>query len=247
MLIWSMCSVLGLWIAHRTLNDCENLRLFSEKKMMNLRLFIFLTVLVMNFLFRNHFLMLSLLSVFIFSSPFYLPKIIEFQREKQLKEQFVVIIDQIILSMKSGKSFRSAFLICLERQKKPVQYVLSEFMSALQYQKEIESMSKDRKIVFYFQELAQVDHSTHKPIDRLKALRRRLLIERNFRQKSRQALLQIRFQSWIITGMYLMVLLYVRFEFGMSGHLILILGSTFLFLIGLVCVQRMGRNYRWKT
>lgn len=246
MLIWSSFSIFGLWIAHRTLLVCEELQILSSKRMFRLRMFSFLTVVVCNFLFRDVIALLFILSAVIFMSPWWVPQLIEHQRERALKEQFIPILDHLILSMKSGKGFRPSFILCLERNNHSIQYTLNEFLSALQYQKETKSLSSDPKISFFFQELAYVDQSAHKPVDRLKALRRRLMIEKSFRQKSRQALLQVRFQSWIMTGMYLMILAYVQHDFGLKKHLSLILTSAFLFALGLYFVQKMGRSYKWK-
>lgn len=246
MLIWSLLSIFGLWIAHRTLLKCEELQIFSTEQMIRLRVFIFLTVVVFNFLFRELVVLLFVLSSVIILSPWWVPKIIEHHRERLLREQFIPILDYLILSMKSGKAFRPAFKLCLERNIRPVQHTLNEFLSALQYQKETTNLSNDPKIKFFFQELALVDQSLHKPVDRLKALRRRLMIEKNFRQKSRQALLQVRFQSWIITGMFMMVLAYVQHDFGLKRHLGLVLTASGLFFLGLMIVQKMGRSYQWK-
>jgi Flp pilus assembly protein TadB len=246
MLIWSLLSLFGLWIAHRTLLTTEDLQIFSHTHLFQLRVFIFLTVVVLNFLFRDLIIFLLLLNVVIFLSPWWAPRLIEQHRERLLKEQFIPIIDQLILSMKSGSGFRPAFMKCLERNTKPVRYALTEFLSALQYQKEIQSLSRDPKICFFFQEIALVDQSAHKPVDRLKALKRRLAIEKSFRQKSRQALLQVRFQSWIMSALFLFVLAYVQHDFGIQKHLGLVGTASFFFVVGLLVVQKMGRNYKWK-
>jgi Flp pilus assembly protein TadB len=246
MLIWSSLSLFGLLIVHRTLTECETLQIFSEQLMNRYRLFSFLTVVALNFLLRDFIFMLIALNIAIFLSPWWVPFLIQKHRESSLKKQFIPIVDGLILSMKSGKGFRPAVMTCGERSALTIQHTLKEFLSAIQYQKEIQSLSKDPKIVFFFQELMQVDQSAHKPVEKLKALRRRLVIEKNFRQKSRQALLQVRFQSWIISAMYLLVLGYVQHDFGLRTHLKLVLGSGFLFCIGLFVVQKMGRNYKWK-
>lgn len=246
MLIWSSLSIFGLWIVHRTLLTTEDLQIFSSSHTNQLRVFSFLTVVMLNFLLRDLIVLLLLVNIVIFLSPWWVPSLIERHRERLLKEQFIPIIDNLILSMKSGNGFRPAFKKCLERNTKPVRYALNEFLSALQYQKEIQSLSQDPKITFFFQEIAMVDQSVHKPVDRLKALKRRLTIEKNFRQKSRQALLQVRFQAWIMTAMFLLVLAYVQQDFGIKNHLGLVGFSTFFFVTGLVIIQRMGKNYKWK-
>ncbi len=246
MLIWSALSIFGLWVVHRTLRTGEVLQIFSAEKTIQIRLFSFLTVVSLNFLLREVILLLTLLNIVIFLSPWWVPLWIQMKREQLLKQQFIPILDQLILSMKSGRGFRPAFQLCLERNSPHVRFAMTEFLSALQYQKEIKSLGDDPQIQLFFRELAQVDQSAHKPVDRMRALRRRLMMEKGFRQKSRQALLQVRFQSWIITGMYILVLGYVQMDFGIRKHLTLVLVSSLLFGLGLLVVQRMGRNYKWK-
>jgi Flp pilus assembly protein TadB len=246
MLIWSALSIFGLWVVHRTLRTGEILQIFSAERTIQIRVFSFLTVIVLNFLLREVILLLSLVNIVIFLSPWWVPMWIQRKREQLLKLQFIPILDQLILSMKSGKGFRPALQVCLERNTHHVRYTLLEFISAIQYQKEIKSLGEDPQIRFFFQELALVDQSAHKPVDRMRALRRRLMMEKGFRQKSRQALLQVRFQSWIMTGMYMLVLTYVQNDFGLKKHLGLVMGSSTLFCLGLLVVQRMGRNYKWK-
>jgi Flp pilus assembly protein TadB len=246
MLIWSMLSIIGLWIVHRTLRTGEVLQIFSVEHAVRIRMISFLTVVGLNFLLRDVILLLSALNIVIFLSPWWVPMWIQRRRELLLKEQFVPILDQLIMSMKAGRGFRPSFQGCLERNTWHVRFVLKEFISALQYQKEITSIGRDPQIQLFFRELSQVDQSSHKPVDRLRALRRRLMMEKGFRQKSRQALLQVRFQSWIISGMYVLVLGYVQFDFGLRKHLGLVGFSSTLFLVGLITVQKMGRNYQWK-
>ncbi len=247
MLIWSLLSIFGLFVVHRTLGICEEQQLFTQKQMIKLRLISFLTVVVLNFLFKEIIFLLIGVSAAIFLSPWWVPHIIQKHRESQLKNQFIPLLDHLILSMKTGRGFRASLAMFIERNPPSVRFILQEFLSALQYQKEMNAISSDSKIQFYFRELHVVDQSGHKPVDRLRALRRRLMMEKTFRQKSRQALLQVRFQSWIISGMYFLILAYVQHDFGLRQHLQLVAVSGALFATGLIWVQRMGRSYQWKT
>jgi Flp pilus assembly protein TadB len=246
MLIWSALSIFGLWIVHRTLRIGETLQIFSVENAIHIRVFSFLTVVLFNFLLRDMIILLTTVNIVIFLSPWWVPMGIQRKREQLLKQHFIPILDQLILSMKTGKGFRSALQICLERTPHHIRFTLLEFLSALQYQKEITTLARDPQIRFFFAELALVDQSAHKPIDRMKALRRRLMMEKGFRQKSRQALLQVRFQSWIMAAMYILVLGYVQSDYGLRNLKSLVVISTTLFCLGLLVVQRMGRNYRWK-
>ncbi len=246
MIIWSALSIFGLYVVHRTLGICEEQQLLTQNQMVNVRMISFLTVVMLNFLFKGTIVLMIAVSAIIILSPWWAPQLIQKHRESQLKNQFLPLLDHLILSMKSGKGFRASLGLFIERNPPAVRFILQEFLSALQYQKEMQAISSDSKIQFYFRELHVVDQSGHKPVDRLRALRRRLMMEKTFRQKSRQALMQVRFQSWIISGMYFLILAYVQHDFGLREHLKLVAISGALFFSGLIWVQRMGRNYQWK-
>jgi Flp pilus assembly protein TadB len=246
MLIWTLLSLFGLMIVHRTLADCETLQFFSQSITNRVRMFSFLTVILINFFLKDAMSALVSVNIVIFLSPWWASIAIRKHRESALKNQFIQIVDSLILAMRAGKGFKAAMIQIIERSQPAIRYTMSEFMSALQYQKEIETLSLDAQIRFFFQELRQVDLSQHRPVEKLKALRRRLMVEKNFRQKSRQALLQIKFQSWLMTGMYLLVLCYVHFDFGLQNHWGLMLTSAILFSTGLLIIQLMGRRYQWK-
>ena len=246
MFIWCVLSMFGLLVAHRTMSLCETLHLFSQTQLSSFRIFSFLTVVGINFLLRNNLTMLGGFNVVIFLSPWWCAHFIQRRRETLLKEQFVPILDNLILSMRAGRGFRQALQLCFEKNSSTTQVILKEFMSSLQYRKDMVGVTSDEQILLYFNELSQIDQSTHKPIERLRALRRRISMERNFRQKSRQALLQVRFQSWIISFMFLGLLIFVHHQFGLQKHGQLVLLTSGIFLIGLIWIQKAGRSYQWK-
>ena len=246
MLIWSILSIFGLLIVHRTLIECETLQIIPSRQLTRVRSISFLTVIAFNLSLRDHVGILLLLNFAVFLSPWWLPLSIQKRRESALKNHFLVILDSLILALQSGKALRPALLAQLEVSSPNIRYPLQEFLSALRYQKEAKQLSRDREIQFFFHELSEIHRSAHKPIDRLKALRRRLIMERNFRQKSRQALLQVRFQSWIMVIMYLAASFFVAHQFGIRPFFGLFCFSSILFAVGFCFVQRMGRAYRWK-
>jgi len=244
--IWSLLSIFGLWCAHRTLLSLEDLQLFPGESLSKVRIVIFLMVIALNFLLREHFFLLWGIHVVIFLSPGWWPAFIQRRRELRVKRERTAILDFLIQSLCSGQGFRAAIRKYSQICAPPTAYMAKEFLSVLEYQKPLNELATEPQLILFFQELEQVDRSAHKTIDRLKALRRKLLMEKNFRQKSRQALLQVRFQSWIISGMYLFLLFYIHLEFGLARNKSLIFVSISFFTAGLLWVQKMGRTYRWK-
>lgn len=246
MIIWCVLSIFGLWVAHRTMISCETLHLFSQRQLVNLRVLSFLTVVGTNFILKNNLSLLGGFNIVIFLSPWWCAHLIQQRREALLKEQFVPILDNLVLSMKSGKGFRQSLQLCFEKSPLSIQVALKEFMSSLLYRKEMTGVTSDPQILLFFGELSQIDLSLHKPVERLKSLRRRISIERNFRLKSRQALLQIRFQSWIISIMFLGLLIFVHYQFGLQNHLKLVFLTCGIFFLGQIWILRSGKSYKWK-
>lgn len=246
MIIWWILSLFGLLITHRTLSSCETLQLFSNKQLINIRHFSFLTVIVMNFVLRKNLLLLGGWNIVIFLSPWWLAHIIQSRREMILKREIVPILDSLILSMKSGRAFRPSLMSYVEKSTTAVKVTMQDFLSSLQYRKNIRQLSSDLQISFFLLELAEIDQASQRPIDRLKALRRRIYLENNFRRKSRQALLQVKVQSWILTTMYFFLTLFVHFQFDLNKHRVLAINSFALFMFGFLVLRRIGRNYRWK-
>lgn len=246
MIIWCGLSMFGLLVAHRTTSSCESLSLFSRRWHLNLRVLGFLTVVGTNILLRNNLAALGGFLIVMFLSPWWFANVIQRRREALLKEQFVPILDSLILSMKSGKGFRQSLSPCFEKCPVTAQVTMKEFISSLQYRKEMTQVTSDPQILLFFGELSEIDRALHKPLERLRALRRRISIEKNFRQKSRQALLQIRFQSWIISTMFLGLVVFVHYQFGLKNHAKLVFLTAGIFILGQVWIQKSGRNYKWK-
>ena len=246
MIIWSLLSMIGFGIVVRTLQTYQHLNLFTQKQIKWMRNIAFVTILFLNFIFQGHLLVLWVLQFVIFLSPWCLATFVQGYREKIIQEQMIPILDSLIISMRSGNSLRSAIERYTENSKPAVQMVLKEFIISLQYKKNREMMANSGKIRLFFDELQGIDELAHKQVERLRSFKRRLMTERNFRRKSSQALMQVKAQAWIMTGMYLFLLMYICYEFGFSKNATLIFFASIIFITGLFLVLRMGRRYEWK-
>lgn len=243
---WMIFSLFGLVVVDRTITSSMSMKLILPDQAHVFRIFFLLLQIVINILMRNHILMLVMGQFFCFFLPDLIAVIVQRQRESLFQENLISMLDSWIITMRSGKSLRQAQLFYLEKTKKPIQYILKEYNIAIQYQQNVVNLSQNRQIQIFFRELEQIEKQSHKSVERLKALRRKLMMEKFFRQKSRQATLQVKSQSLIISFMYVGLLLYVHFTFGLLRYQLLVMFSFVLFVFGLVCVQRMGRYYKWK-
>lgn len=246
MLIWSLLSMIGFGIALRTIKSYESLHLFSENILQRIRIVSAILILSFNFILRDHIVALWIIQFVIFLSPLWLSGIVQTIREKIIQEDMVAILDSLIIYMRSGVSLRVAIEKSSHGLKPATGLLLKEFSTSLQYRNNRNSMTENSSIRIFFDEIAEVDQIAHKQVDRLKAMKRRLLTERNFRRKSRQATVQIKTQAWIMAAMYGLLLVYVSCEFGFWKNSSIIFFSSAIFLMGLFFVLNMGRNYQWK-
>jgi Flp pilus assembly protein TadB len=246
MLIWSLLSIIGFGIVVRTLKTYELLHLFKEKDLKWMRNLSLLSIIFLNFIFRSHIVALWIIQFVIFLSPWWLVMLVQVYREKIIHDQMLPILDSMIIFMRSGASLRSSLDRCMESGRPSVTMALKQFRLSLEYRKNRQAMSDNPKIHLFFDEIQSVDELTHRQVERLRALRRRLLIESKFRQKSRQATIQVKAQAWIMAVMYLLLLLYICHEFGFWKNSGLIFLSSVVFLVGFLLVLKMGRSYQWK-
>ncbi|PIS10738.1 MAG: hypothetical protein COT73_07745 [Bdellovibrio sp. CG10_big_fil_rev_8_21_14_0_10_47_8] len=245
MMIWLFQTIFGLLVAHRTLILIEGLHLVGKKNSQRINWAVLGGASVVFLSLHEHISWIFFLTMLIFFGPWMMAMLVQKNREKMVRTAMVPVLDHVVLSMRSGKGFRTALFLYSETAPRHLSMILKDFLSSLQYQKHLK-VSSDRRIQFFFYELAQIDQCLHKPIDRLKALRHRLMIEDSFRRKSRQAVLQVKMQSGIITGLYLLLLVYVHYEFGLSQQRSLVFCSSGLFLLGFIWVHRIGKRYQWK-
>ena len=84
-------------------------------------------------------------------------------------------------------------------------------------------------------------------VEKLKLYEEKLLIEHDFRRRSGQALLGIRIQAVVMTLLYIAALTYVLITYGFEKNKEAILLSGFLYFLGTVWLQSIGRKIKWKV
>lgn len=245
-LLWIALSALGLIVAHRTLNVCESLRIFSEKRCEPLAIFISALILTLNYLLRAHPLALFFLLLCLFLSPLFLSKIIFSRREQQVVKNFVSILDSVVVKMRVGLSLRESLLATSATQPHSTQFLLQEFVTLLSFDRPINELVSHRELQKNFLELKKIDQQPHRAIERLKSLRRRLQLEEKLRQKSRKALLQARAQATILSILYAALLFYSLWKYGWKSSPTTFAVSLAIFSVGSLWLWQMGRRFRWK-
>lgn len=239
-------SMFGLWTVFRTLNIFVRERFLARDRQIFLLLGIFAIQLGTIRLVANSFFgvwAVGLLPILISKSCF---KLLIFIREKRFKQSFTQLIDEIIIEMRTGKSFRTSLSSANEKSNPFVQQKVRKIIELVRFKTNIRDLN-DPYIESIVQEFRQIDDNSHNSLQRILSLRHRIRTESDYRRKSGQVVLQIRAQAAILIVLYFATALFVFANNKASSLGAEILVSFLLFFIGTAIVFLYGRSYKWKV
>jgi Flp pilus assembly protein TadB len=195
-------------------------------------------------------------SLFIYSFSLWIPmillslseKLIIFRNRSRFKTELPLLLNIILLKMKVGHSFRSAMQAAGQNVSDFSRVKVEKILEALTLAPDSTSkMSLEpdlEQIIFHFR---LIESESHLTIARLGQYRNKLKIEENFSSKTRRALHQVRVQSLVLVGFYILLVIFVIRRFGVVENLKVIVGSGIIFSIGTLITWNMGRKYKWKV
>ncbi|MBK8204138.1 MAG: hypothetical protein IPK68_18095 [Bdellovibrionales bacterium] len=186
-------------------------------------------------------LLFSTLLFFYFSVQFVI-----FQREKSFQDKFIFCLDRLLILLRTGSGFRSAFDKIVEEEIGFNKAKLMQIRSSVVFSQHKNGLSFGNNWTETMRELQRAHTNSHESLRRIENLRRKMKMEREFRHKSGQILFQMRIQAWILAGLYLALLVHVLFRDGSQLHLRWIVLSFVMFIIGLLWTLNMGRRIKWK-
>jgi Flp pilus assembly protein TadB len=166
----------------------------------------------------------------------------------RFEAELIKFIDEIILTMSTGRSFRDAFVsICQQNESYFTKKILEIHKSSqLNTIINIKNWQNEPKFLDLWHLFRAIEQNTHKQLEKLRAYRRQLYWEQNFRRKSAQATSQVKAQAFILSGLYIALLIYVLKTTG--GNIVRwILISLMLYLTGLLSLYILGKRKPWKT
>ncbi len=247
MLLTIFISIFGHIILIRTFNFLNSIHLLPKNFFKWIHLCSLTIIFLASIILKDNLIAIWLFySIFILIPP--LSLLVQEQIRKQIfKREIVNILDHLIILLKTGKSIREALLSCSQSYKESVKYYLMEVASAIQFEKKNVDEIKDKFFLEFLVEIVQISKSGHKQIDRLIAFRRKIKIQNDFRQKSRQVTLQIRTQAAILSLIYLILLFFTITQFGFGGFEKLYISSIAIYVIGSLIILTTNRGYRWKV
>lgn len=166
---------------------------------------------------------------------------------KSLKKQLIPLLDQVILGLQVGLSFRRALLHAIDGQSSWYRHQFLEIYNAMIVVDGIKTAARAKFLDVLMTEFIEIDRSSTKVVDQVRAFRRQVKTEEDFRRRSGQILEQVRMQAIIVTSMYVGLLVFVSLNFGFYKNLNLILFTASLFVGGLYWIFSVGRKMKWKT
>ncbi|MCB0384085.1 MAG: hypothetical protein KDD43_01735 [Bdellovibrionales bacterium] len=170
-----------------------------------------------------------------------------FQRESGFQEHWVSYLDRLLARMRAGSTLRSALEILEQEEEGFAQAKIAQIRASVVFLQHTESIMKESKMGELIRELRIAHHEPHQSVRRLRNLRRKLSVEVGFRRRSGQVLFQMRIQAWILSGLYLAMLVFVLIRDGTGPGVLWVVGSGIMFVCGLVWLMQLGRRIRWKV
>lgn len=197
-------------------------------------------------------------------------KIINFILRHNFQQEWLQTLDELILMMMIGRSFRDSFLQITSHHKNPLIIQLREALLISGWQRNlkpsshsknnfllssINSISSSRSLStslrFVDQLVQSIENNPHKAIDKLKSHRQQLHWEIQFKKKSQQITLLMRIQATTLCLLYIGLLAFMLTQESSSQLIILknstLMGSLTLFLLGILHLIYIGRKKSWKT
>lgn|GEM_PF-1474625 len=246
MLILFLVSLLGHALVHRTISAVAREFAFSQHlirtlSLMNLAVICFITACSASAP-ATLWLFIGILWI----TLKFFPPILRFFLLKRLRSALIPLLDCVLLGVQTGKSFRSSLHAAIELQTGWVRHQLLELYESLQMSENVIAM-KSALLKDFQAEIIAIDRSSSRCAEQVRALRRELKMQEDFRRRSGQVTQQIKMQAIIVTALYGALLAFVIAHFGFEKHRSLVLTSFIMFAGGLVWIFLAGRRMKWKV
>lgn len=176
-------------------------------------------------------------------------KIIEILLRKKFPVKTLAFLDELVLLMNSGRSFRESTNAILMGREDIYSLKLRQIVTSLHLQapNDVKNPTLADHISILSSQLQQIDQAPQKAIDRVKSLRRQWRWQVAFRRKASQATAQVRAQAIILSLMYFALFLWVAMTQNLSRIMTIVGLSMVLFVTGVLLMFILGRRARWKT
>ena len=169
-------------------------------------------------------------------------------QQTQFSKEFPAVLTSIILHMKLGQSFRQALRAAIQQAKRRPRIILQSIYEHVAFSQQEMTAESAPKGVWYAEicaEIAKIDGSTHKTIEKVENFRRRLMIVEKFRRRSGRIRGQIKLQMILMSLIYAGIFAINYFMFSLKDYKGLVTLSLAFYLAGMITVLSIGRRIRW--
>lgn len=149
-------------------------------------------------------------------------------------------LNQLIIRMRSGESFRASALHLIEENMRWNKWSAAV---AFQPQNKFDSVWPEEHLIY--QEFINIHKQPHQALSRLLALREQLNKLSDFRRRSGQVLLQVRMQAVVLLFMQIALSIFVIWKWGLKNQVGLLILASVLHLLGILTLTLMGRKVKW--
>ena len=245
MLIHFSISMLGFMLVHRTLIEIAQEFAISQRDSRSLTISNLAFIAVSSAIVRSPITLWLFIGIVLITLKFFSP-LLRIFLIKRLSSTLIPFLDSVILALQSGKSFRTSLQSAIENQSGWRRNQLREIFNSIINSENVIAV-KSALLKDLQQELMEIDRSQNRVVDQVKALRRQLKVQENFRRRSGQVTQQIKMQAIIVTALFFALLTFVIVQFGFIEHKNLIAMSSFIFILGLFWIFNVGRRMKWKV
>lgn len=189
-----------------------------------------------------------------FSSQSLLAKIVtasfgfikKYRCEREFEKQFLVFLNQLILFMRTGSSFRRSFRQSALQMRGETSKKLLEIEESVTFSQQNSSKKSSKFEKLVIRELIRVDRCPQNSLVMLLNWRKELKITSFFRHRSQQMTSAVRVQCGILCFLYISLLFFVVAEFSWIKNRLVVSTSMALFVFGLIVFFLYGRKSKWK-
>lgn len=244
MFIFFLVSLVGHALVHRRFLSMAREFSLSHQLIRTISLINFCVIIVFSIIIAPaHSTLWLFIGILLITLKFF-PHIFRFFLIARLRSALIPFLDCVILNLQAGKSFRFSLQLSIEMQSGWVRHQLAEVCESLHMSKNVIAL-KSNLLKGFRDELVEIDQSQVRCVEQVRALRRSLKMQEDFRRRSGQVTQQIKMQAIIVTVLFVLLLVFVIMQFGFTPHRLWIFLSSFVFFVGLVWIFFMGRRIKW--
>lgn len=168
-------------------------------------------------------------------------------RKNKFRSELAALLNEIILNMRGGRSFRPALQLASQNLSTFTQNKIEKTIELLTLDPLSQSKSvHDPEIEIVLKHFRSIEIDSHQALPRLIQFREKIKMEDKLKKKIHQALSQIRAQAWILSILYVGLLIVLLLRSHRLEPKMIVL-SVILFAVGLIATIWQGRRFRWKV